>query len=77
MDRLTRPTRDKAQTLDQTAPILPMLPTTPERATHDDVRHGTTTVLIAIVSGSVIVRNYRPTAAASSCVSSRRSTRLP
>ena len=53
--------KSQVQALDRTAPILPMLPTTPERATHDYVRHGTTTVFAAmdILSGAVIARNYR------------------
>lgn len=53
--------KSQVQALDRTAPILPMLPTTPARATHDYVRHGTTTVFAAmdIISGSVIARNYR------------------
>jgi len=53
--------KSQVQALDRTAPILPMMPTTPARATHDYVRHGTTTVFAAmdIISGSVIARNYR------------------
>lgn len=53
--------KSQVQALDRTAPILPMLPTTPARATHDYVRHGTTTVFAAldIISGAVIARNYR------------------
>jgi len=44
------------QALDRTAPCLPMLPTTPERRTHDYVRHGTTSLFAAYdrASGSVI-----------------------
>lgn len=53
--------KSQVQALDRTAPILPMMPGTPARATHDYVRHGTTTVFAAmdIVSGAVIGRNYR------------------
>ncbi len=58
--------KSQVQALDRTAPIrsdpiLPMMPTTPARATHDYVRHGTTTLFAAmdIISGSVIARNYR------------------
>jgi len=53
--------KSQVQALDRTAPILPMMPTTPARATHDYVRHGTTTVFAAmdILSGAVIARNYR------------------
>jgi transposase len=45
---------------DRTAP-LPMLPTTPERRTHDYVRHGTTSLFAAYdpASGSVIAQHYR------------------
>jgi transposase len=34
--------------LDRTAPILPMRPGLPEKATHDYVRHGTTTLFAAL-----------------------------
>lgn len=53
--------KSQIQALDRTAPILPMMPTAPARATHDYVRHGTTTLFAAmdIISGSVIARNYR------------------
>jgi len=37
--------KSQIQALDRTAPILPLRPGLPERATHDDVRHGTTTLL--------------------------------
>jgi transposase len=33
---------------DRTAPILPLRPGLPEKATHDDVRHGTTTLFAAL-----------------------------
>jgi len=36
------------QALDRTAPILPLRPGLPERATHDYVRHGTTTLFAAL-----------------------------
>src|SRR3954470_572278 len=44
------------QALDRTAPILPMLPGTPQRATHDYKRHGTSSLYAAldITSGKVI-----------------------
>ncbi len=53
--------KSQVQALDRTAPILPMMPGTPARATHDYVHHGTTTVFaaMAIISGAVIARNYR------------------
>ncbi len=53
--------KSQVQALDRTAPILPMMPGTPARATHDYVRHGTTSLFAAmdIISGSVISRNYR------------------
>jgi transposase len=48
--------KSQIQALDRTAPILPMLPGTPERATHDYERHGTTSLYAAlnIHSGEVI-----------------------
>jgi transposase len=44
------------QALDRTAPILPLLPGTPQRATHDYSRHGTTNLYAAldVASGKVI-----------------------
>jgi transposase len=48
--------KSQIQALDRTAPILPMLPGTPERATHDYKRHGTSSLYAAldITSGNVI-----------------------
>ncbi|MBW3085929.1 hypothetical protein KEM60_02140 [Austwickia sp. TVS 96-490-7B] len=53
--------KSQVQALDRTVPILPMMPGTPARATHDYVRHGTTTVFAAmdVLTGAVIARNYR------------------
>ena len=44
------------QALDRTAPILPLLPGTPQRQTHDYTRHGTTNLYAAldVASGKVI-----------------------
>ncbi|MCA1699084.1 MAG: IS630 family transposase [Actinobacteria bacterium] len=48
--------KSQIQALDRTAPILPMLPGTPERATHDYKRHGTSSLYAAldITTGTVI-----------------------
>ena len=48
--------KTQVQALDRTAPILPLLPGTPQRATHDDVRHGVTNLYAAldVASGKVI-----------------------
>ena len=53
--------KSQMQALDRTAPILPVMPTTPARMTHDYVRHGTTSLFAAydIASGSVIAHHYR------------------
>src|ERR1700759_1531276 len=53
--------KSQIQALDRTAPVLPMLPTTPERRTHDYVRYGTTSLFAAydLASGSVIAQSYR------------------
>jgi transposase len=40
--------KSQIQALDRTAPILPMRPGLPAKATHDDVRHGTTTLFAAL-----------------------------
>jgi transposase len=48
--------KSQIQALDRTQPILPMLPGTPERATHDYKRHGTSSLYAALdlASGRVI-----------------------
>jgi transposase len=48
--------KSQIQALDRTAPILPMLPGTPERATHDYKRSGTSSLYAALdlASGKVI-----------------------
>ena len=49
--------KTQVQALERTAPILPLLPATPARATHDYRRHGGTTNLYAaldVASGCVI-----------------------
>jgi transposase len=53
--------KSQIQALDRTAPCLPILPTTPARATHDYVRNGTTSLFAAleVASGSVIAQPYR------------------
>ena len=40
--------KSQIQALDRTAPILPMLPGMPERATHDYKRHGTSSLYAAL-----------------------------
>lgn len=48
--------KTQVQALDRTAPVLPMMPGTPERRTHDYKRHGTTNLYAAldVASGNVI-----------------------
>ncbi len=48
--------KPQIQALDRTAPTLPMLPTTPQRATHDYVRNGTCDLFAAleVATGQVI-----------------------
>ncbi|MDI6104847.1 IS630 family transposase [Actinoplanes sp. NEAU-A12] len=48
--------KSQIQALDRTAPILPMMPGTPERATHDYVRAGTSSLYAALnlATGKVI-----------------------
>jgi transposase len=50
--------KSQIQALDRTRPILPLLPGTPERATHDYKRHGTSSLYAAldIITGKVIGR---------------------
>jgi len=40
--------KSQIQALDRTAPILPLRPGLPEKATHDYVRHGTPTLFAAL-----------------------------
>jgi len=48
--------KSQIQALDRTQPILPLHPGLPERQTHDDPRHGTTTLFAALnlLEGTVI-----------------------
>ena len=48
--------KTQIQALNRTAPVFPLLPGTPARATHDYVRHGTTNLYAALdlASGQVI-----------------------
>ena len=56
--------KPQIQALNRTAPILPMLPTTPQKATHDYQRNGTCDLFAAleIATGKVIcdVRSRTP-----------------
>src|SRR5829696_2957535 len=53
--------KSQIQALDRTAPILPMRPGLPAKATHDYVRHGTTTLFAAldVATGKVTDACYR------------------
>jgi len=53
--------KSQIQALDRSQPILPMAPGTPERRTHDSLRHGTTSLFAALVvaTGEVIGRIHR------------------
>jgi len=51
--------KSQIQALDRTAPILPLRPGLPERATHDYVRHGTTTLFaLEVATGHVTEACY-------------------
>jgi transposase len=53
--------KPQVQALDRTQPVLPMAPARTERATHDYVRHGTTSLFAAlnVASGAVIGKCHR------------------
>src|ERR671935_805627 len=48
--------KSQIQALDRTAPVLPLMPATPQRQSHDYLRHGTTNLYAALnlASGMVI-----------------------
>jgi transposase len=48
--------KSQVQALERTAPILPIRPGLPEKATHDYIRHGTTTLFAAleVATGKVV-----------------------
>jgi transposase len=53
--------KSQIQALDRTAPMLPLLPGSPGRASHDYVRHGTTSLFAAldVATGKVIGQTQR------------------
>jgi transposase len=53
--------QSQLQALDRTAPSLPILPGTPARRSHDDVRHGTASLFAAleVASGKVSSQLHR------------------
>jgi transposase len=53
--------KSQIQALDRTQPMLPLRPGQVERRTHDDVRHGTTTLFAAldVATGAVTGRCYQ------------------
>jgi transposase len=56
--------KSQIQALDRTAPVLPLIPGTPERRTHDYRRHGTTNLYAALDVASGL-RDHRHDATAS------------
>ena len=53
--------KPQIQALDRTAPTLPMLPTTPQRATHDYLRHGTIDLFAALdIAAGTVITDLRP-----------------
>jgi transposase len=53
--------KTQVQALDRTAPILPLLPGTPARATHDYRRHGTTNLYAALdVASGLVISDLTP-----------------
>jgi DDE superfamily endonuclease len=52
--------KSQIQALDRTQPVLPLRPGLPERATHDYIRHGVTTLFAAldVATGQVVDACY-------------------
>ena len=71
--------KSQIQALDRTAPILPMLPGVPERATHDYKRHGTSSLYAALdlSTGKVLGALHAATERSSSSSSSHDRPRSP
>ena len=69
--------KTQIQALDRTAPILPLLPGTPQRATHDYKRNGTTNLYTALDTATGKVITNMTTAATSSDPSSTSCPRPP
>jgi len=54
--------KPQIQALDRTAPTLPMLPTTPQRATHDYLRNGTCDLFAALdIARGTVITDIRST----------------
>ena len=54
--------KPQIQALNRTAPILPMLPTTPQRASHDYQRNGTCDLFAALeIATGKVITDIRPT----------------
>ena len=53
--------KSQVQALDRTRPVLPLRPGNPERQSHDDIRHGTTSLFAAleVATGKVIGKCQR------------------
>ena len=53
--------KSQIQALDRTAPILPLLPGTPQRRSHDYLRHGTTNLYAALnVASGLVISQLTP-----------------
>jgi transposase len=53
--------KSQMQALDRTAPVLPLLPATPQRRSHDDRRHGTTNLDAALnVASGLVISQLTP-----------------
>jgi hypothetical protein len=53
--------KTSVQAVDRTRPVLPLRPGLPERRTHDDLRHGTTSLFAAleVATGQVVHQTHR------------------
>ena len=60
--------KSQIQALDRTQPLLPMRPEQIERRTHDDARHGTTTLFAGLIAAVTAETGVKPGSVVGTCM---------